>query len=179
MRLTTRRLLLRPPQDRDAAHIFTYASLEAVSLPAGFPRHRSLAGARRWIRAAHRERKKRGSHAMAFTIVLKKSGNPIGGVNLRWPHAGVGEFGYSLHPDHWGRGYAPEAARKLVDLAFAKFGAHRVQATCWVKNARSARVLRKLGLRKEGRLRGYLKRAGVVRDEFMWGVTRRDWLARK
>lgn len=156
-----------------------YASLEAVSLPAGFPRHRSLADARRWIRAAHREWQRKDAHPMPFTIVLKKIGKPIGGVNLRWPHAGVGELGYSLHPDHWGRGYAPEAARKLVDLAFAKHGAHRVQATCWVKNQRSARVLRKLGLRKEGRLRGYLKRAGVVRDEYMWGITRQDWAAQK
>ena len=179
MRLFTRRLLLRPPKAGDAEYIFTYGSLEAVSLPAGFPRHRSVADARRWVSAALREWKKPGSRVRAFTIVLKKTGSPIGGVNLRWPHEGVGEFGYSLHPDHWGRGYAPEAARKLVDLAFAKFGAHRVQATCWVQNARSAKVLRKLGLRKEGRLRGYLKRAGVVRDEFIWGVTRQDWLAKK
>lgn len=177
MKLTTRRLLLRLPEAGDAEYIFTYASLEKVALPAGFPRHRTLADARRWVRAAHKEWTKEFPHPMPFTIVLKKTGKPIGGMNLRWPHAGVAEFGYSLHPDHWGRGYAPEAARKLVDLAFSKHGAHRVQATCWVKNPRSARVLRKVGLRKEGRLRGYLKRAGVVRDEFVWGITRKDWLS--
>lgn len=179
MKLATRRLILRRPEAGDAAHIFSYASLEEVSLAAGFPRHRSLVDARRWVRAAHQEWKSRFPHPMPFTVVLKRTGRPIGGVNLRWPHAGVAEFGYSLHPDHWGRGYAPEAARKLVELAFSKHGAHRVQATCWVKNARSARVLRKIGLRKEGRLRGYLKRGDVVRDEYVWGITRQDWLRRR
>jgi RimJ/RimL family protein N-acetyltransferase len=178
MRLKTRRLLLRPPVKGDAAHIFTYASLEEVSRPAGYPRHAALADSMTWVRTATRNWKKKGDRSMAFTILLKKDGTPIGGLNLRWSHPGVAVFGYGLHPDHWGRGYAPEAARKIVDLAFAKFGAHRVQATCWVKNTRSAAVLRKLGLRKEGRLRGYLKRAGEVRDEFIFGMTRQDWLAK-
>ena len=59
-------------------------------------------------------------------------------------------------------------------MAFDKLGAHRVQATCWVKNARSAGVLKNAGLRKEGRLSGFLKRGRWVRDEFMFGLARKD-----
>lgn len=86
----------------------------------------------------------------------------------------VGELGYSIHPRFWGNGYASEAVRRVVDLAFGELGAHRVQATCWVKNPRSAGVLKNAGLRKEGTLRGYLKRGRMVRDEFMFGLARKD-----
>ena len=41
-----------------------------------------------------------------------------------------------------------------------------------------ARVLKKTGFRREGLLRGYLKREGVVRDELIFAQTRPDWLAR-
>lgn len=93
---------------------------------------------------------------------------------LRWPHRGLGEIGYGLHPRNWGRGYATEAVKRITALAFDRFGAHRVQATCWAKNAASARVLVKAGYNKEGRLRGYLKRGDAVRDEFMFGLARAD-----
>jgi RimJ/RimL family protein N-acetyltransferase len=179
VRLATRRLIVRPLTLADVSAVYELGSREDVALPGGFPRRTSLARARRDVRFMIRESKKSGLCRLSFSIVVKPSGRRIGGITLRWPHAGVGEIGYALHPDYWGRGYAAEAARKLVDAAFLRFGAHRVQATCWVKNARSSKVLRKLGLRLEGRLRGYLKRGGVVRDEFMWGITREDWLRSK
>ena len=179
MKLATKRLLLRPPALADVPSLYAHGSREEVALPAGFPRHESLADARRYVASALRDWKKKGLKKMTFVILLKPSKRWIGGINLRWPHGGVGEIGYSIQADHWGRGYAAEAGHKMLELAFSEFGAHRVQATSWVKNMRSASVLRKLGLRKEGRLRGYLKRAGIVRDEFVWGITREDWLARR
>ena len=78
----------------------------------------------------------------------------------------------------WGNGYAPEAAQKIIDTAFGRFKAHRVQATCWVKNTKSQRVLRKIGMKKEGRMRSYMRVGSLVRDEFLWGITRSDWRKR-
>ena len=179
MKLTTRRLILRPLALSDAKPLYEAGSREDVSRPAGFPRTPTLAASRVRVRRTIAAGRKPGLKPLSLTIILKADRAWVGNVSLSWPHAGIGQLGYLVHPDHWGRGYAPEAARALVDAAFARLGAHRVQATCWVKNTRSARVLRKLGLRREGRLRGYLKRAEVVRDEFIWGMTRVDWLARR
>lgn len=177
MKLATRRLILRPLALSDARFLYEVGSREDVSRPAGFPRSATLAAARARIRRTLAAGRKTGPKPFAFAILLKPRRLWVGLATLAWPHAGVGQLGYLVHPDHWGRGYAPEAARRVVDEAFARFGAHRVQATCWVKNARSSKVLRKIGLRREGRLRGYLKRSGEVRDEFIWGITRADWLA--
>jgi len=159
----------------DAASLFEYAAQEEVALPAGFLSPASLLKTKEGIRRARAEWAKKGLKRMAFSIIRRRGKVWIGAINLRWPHGGLGEIGYGIRPRFWGQGYATEAVRRIIALAFDELGAHRVQATCWVRNARSARVLLNAGLRKEGRLRGYLKRGDVVRDELMFGMTRVDW----
>lgn len=87
-------------------------------------------------------------------------------------------FENASRPSHWGKGYATEAVGRVVETAFRKFSAHRVQATCWVKNQGSARVLEKCGFRREGRLRGFMRVGDRIRDEFGYGITRADFLER-
>jgi len=167
--LNSRRLTLRKIRKSDLKHFYANACRDEVSRNAGFPRPRSIKDTRSFIDASLKVWKK-GTLTYSMLNARKEW---VGGIDLRWPHPGVGEIGYAVHPDHWGQGYAPEAARRLILLAF-EAGAHRVQATCWVGNKRSAKVLRKIGMRKEGRLRDYLKRGDWVRDEYMYAITRRD-----
>ena len=56
------------------------------------------------------------------------------------------ELGYRLRGEAWGRGYATEGARALVDLAFARNGARRVVAETMAVNTASRRVMEKAGL---------------------------------
>lgn len=63
-----------------------------------------------------------------------------------------GELGYIVHPDHQGHGYATEAAAAVLDLAFDGFGLHRVVGRTEPRNVASARVLERLGMRREGLL---------------------------
>ena len=60
------------------------------------------------------------------------------------------EMGYHLVPAYRGQGYATEAARGLLDLAFAQ-GVRLVQAECDRENAASIRVLQRLGMLCTGR----------------------------
>ncbi len=62
------------------------------------------------------------------------------------------EFGYMLGRDYWGRGYATEVARALVDYAFTVLGLQRVIAMTHPDNRASARVIVKAGLRLEQRV---------------------------
>lgn len=64
------------------------------------------------------------------------------------------EIGWDVHPDYIGRGYAPEAARALLEFAFNKLGVHRVQALCNDANINSEKVMAKIGMKKEGTCRG-------------------------
>ena len=173
--LATRRLLLKPVALADAPYFAACSRDPRVAAPVGIGAAWTLAAAKKRVREARALMRGRAPRLLAVSLFLRSDGTWIGSLNLRWPHAGVGELGYYLLPEHWNKGYATEAVRRVVDLAFRGLGAHRVQATAWTRNPASARVLRKAGLRKEGRLRGYLKMNGEVRDEFVFGVTRRDW----
>ena len=57
------------------------------------------------------------------------------------------ELGYRLVQSAWGRGYASEGSRALVDKAFAELGAARVHASTMAVNVGSRRVMEKAGLR--------------------------------
>lgn len=64
------------------------------------------------------------------------------------------EIGWDVHPKYWGNGYAPEAAKELLRFAFDDLKVHRIQALCNEKNSNSEKVMIKLGMKKEGTLRG-------------------------
>ncbi len=86
----------------------------------------------------------------------------------------VGEMGDTLHPHHWGQGYATEVAGLLLRMGFERLGFERVAATCDPENVASARVLEKTGLRFEGRLRGNVVARGRRRDSLVYGILRCD-----
>lgn len=79
-------------------------------------------------------------------------GPPAGTVLLKPLPQGVGEVevGWHLHPDSWGRGYATEAARAVVDRAFDE-GLLEVYAVVRPGNEASLGVCRKLGMQPLGR----------------------------
>ena len=60
------------------------------------------------------------------------------------------EIGWRLRPDRWGRGYASEAARRMVAFAFEDLQAPLLASICHPDNADSAKVMRRLGMRYRG-----------------------------
>lgn len=82
---------------------------------------------------------------------------------------------YTLHPEHWGRGYATEATRALVDFGFREVTVHRIWAECDPANAASWRVLAKLGMRREGLLRENAFVKGAWVDSLIYAVLAREW----
>lgn len=64
-----------------------------------------------------------------------------------------GEIGFILHPDHHGRGYAFEAARAMLDIGFSAAGLRRIIGRCDARNAASAGLMEKLGMRREAHFR--------------------------
>lgn len=181
--LTTRRLALRPVREEDLPAFHAHARLAAVWDNAGFPPPRSVEDTRRFVAGEAARWREETPDRLAFSIFRRARGRPawIGAVHVQWAGLGGGvvEIGYSLHPRAWGKGYMTEAAEKTVEWAFAALAAHRVQATCWTGNARSAAVLRRLGMRREGTLRGYRFHQGVLRDHWLFALTRDDWITKR
>ena len=68
-----------------------------------------------------------------------------------------------------------EATRALVDFGFGRLALHRAWAACDVDNHASARVLEKLGMRREGHLRQSRRRQGEWRDCYLDALLEPDW----
>jgi RimJ/RimL family protein N-acetyltransferase len=85
-----------------------------------------------------------------WAAIEKSSGEFIGWVSLR-PRDGdppdEPELGYRLRKSAWGKGYATEASRALIDMAFAELGARRVYAETMAVNTPSRRVMERVGMR--------------------------------
>ncbi len=82
------------------------------------------------------------------------------------------EIGYILRPSAWGRGYATEAAARLLKFAFEATPLQEIVATTDTGNTASQRVLEKCGLLGEGLRRAY------AQDCLGFRITRRQWTER-
>jgi len=114
---------------------------------------------------------------MLLAVVTRDSGELVGDVNLHWTsdvHA-QGEVGFVLHPDVHGRGYAGEAATALLRLGFEDLGLHRIVGRLDGRNRASARVLEKLGMRREAHLRENEWVKGEWTDEVVYAMLAREW----
>ena len=82
-------------------------------------------------------------------VIEKGTGNLVGWFHLR-PEEGKEdepELGYRFQRAAWGKGYATEGSRALIDKAFSELGATRVFAYALAIHAASRRVMEKSGLR--------------------------------
>jgi RimJ/RimL family protein N-acetyltransferase len=117
---------------------------------------------------------------ICLAVVLRDSSEVIGDCTL-WQVSAAhrqAEIGFVFHPDHHGRGYATEAARELLRLAFADCGFHRVIGRLEPRNAPSAKVLERLGMRLEAHLVENEWVKGEWQSELVYAVLEHEWRAR-
>jgi RimJ/RimL family protein N-acetyltransferase len=114
-------------------------------------------------------------------VVPHDTGRVIGQVTLRLASSehSQGEIGFILHPDHQGRGFATEAATVMLDLGFGELGLHRIEGRCDARNAGSARVLERLGMRREAHFRENERFKGAWGDEFVYAILDHEWRDRR
>ena len=112
-----------------------------------------------------------------LAIVLQDTQRLIGNCGIRKAAAAAHEadIGYELAPDEWGHGYATEAARAIVHFGFTELKLHRITAWCVADNAASARVLEKLGLMLEGRLREKEYFKDRWWDTLLYAILKDEW----
>lgn len=149
----TERMTLRPYalEDFDAFHDLHSRDDVARYLP--WPT-RDEEASRAALQRHQRPRLEKDDDGMTLAAFAKDSGRLVGEVVLflrSVEHRG-GEVGYVLHPDFWGRGLATEGAGVVLQIAFDVMRMHRVIARIEARNTGSARVLERLGMRREALL---------------------------
>jgi RimJ/RimL family protein N-acetyltransferase len=175
--IQTDRLLLRPYEEGDLDDLYDLQSRPEVA--------RFLY----WDPRTMTQVEESLSKKMALTLiavegdslslaVTEKSGGPvIGDLHLHYASAihRQAEIGYVFHPAVHGQGFATEAARALVDLAFGHLNLHRVWAGLDARNVRSAALLERLGLRREAHLIENEWVKGEWTDEVIYAVLADEW----
>jgi [ribosomal protein S5]-alanine N-acetyltransferase len=173
--LETLRLKLRPLQMADAPLVSKLAGEKAIaSTTRRIPHPYTLEMAENWV-ASLPELHAKGE-LLNYAIVLQSTGEFIGSIGLilnATDHHG--ELGYWIGSPYWNRGYATEAALKMVDYAFEGMQLHRIFALHMTRNPASGRVMQKIGMKKEGTLKEHRYKWGKYEDLAMYGMTEKDY----
>lgn len=180
--LKTARLLLRPYTESDIDDLYDIQSRPDVTRYLYWgPRNREQ------VRHAL-EQKARStgfgaeSDSLTLAVVLPGPGpgRVIGDVLLLWTSRmhRQGEIGYVFHPGYGGHGYATEAAEVMLRIGFEGLGLHRICGRLDGRNTASARVLERLGMRREAYLRQNEIVKGEWTDEMIYAILAAEWRAR-
>jgi len=175
--LETNRLVLRSFQDDDLETFIAYRSDPLVaryqSWNAPYPRQTALAF------GAEMRDKQPGIQGDWYQIAIQlKPGGPMIGdcaFHILDEDAQQAEIAFTLARQYWGQGYAYEAASRLLDYLFSDLNLHRVRGICDAENTASARVLERLGMRREGHFIENIWFKGSWGSEFLYAILQREW----
>lgn len=174
--LETERLVLRSFTLADAPEVQRLAGdRDIASTTLSIP-HPYLPGmAEQWIQSHHESYQ--NGHTINFAIVLHPGAPLIGSIGLHNIHPANcrAELGYWIGKPYWNHGYCTEAARAVLQYAFGVLGLNRIFATHVLRNPASGRVMQKLGMSCEGRLRQHVEKWGRFEDLKVYGILKSDY----
>ena len=179
-KLSGERIYLRPPKRRDAVRWQKLRLYSKDFLVPWEPSWDSFSCSRR----AYMRFLKNSNYlanmdrAYSFLIFNSTDKDLLGGVNVGNVRRGVAQsanIGYWIGKKYSRKGYMYEALRVLIPSLFVDLRLNRVEATILEENIASQKLLKKLGFKKEGKLRNYLKINGNWRDHVIYGLLQNDF----
>ncbi len=175
--LETARLVLRPFEPGDLEELFAFHSLPEVARFL-YWEARDLEQVRGVLEAkAGQTALEEEGQVLALAVVGREEGVVVGEVSLHWlsRRHRQGEIGFVFHPAHQGRGLATEAASVVLRLGFEGLGLHRVIGRCDALNLPSARLMERLGMRREAHFVQNEIFKGAWGDELVYAMLEDEW----
>lgn len=177
MELETKRLLLNPFKQSDAANVAKLAGdIRVVEMTASIPYPYEVSMAESWI-ATHQKQKEQDLNYI-FALRLRETQDLVGCMNIGFgKNHDRGYLGYWIGYDFWGKGYCTEALRKVIEFGFSFERINKVWAEHKTFNVASGRVMEKVGMVHEGILRKHFREKdgehldmsvkSILREEFI------------
>lgn len=174
--LVSNNVFLREMKEKDWIDVHAYASNEIVCKyqPWG---PNSEEESKDFVKQVLEDARKGERTRFVFAIIEKENERMIGAgeFNIRDFQNKTGEIGYIVNPKFWGKGIATEVAKILIQFGFEKCNLHRIFATCDPRNIASSKVLEKVGMTQEGRMREDLYIKDGWRDSFLYSILEQEW----
>ncbi|PKB72097.1 MAG: GNAT family N-acetyltransferase [SAR202 cluster bacterium Io17-Chloro-G6] len=176
MQITTERLVLREFKPEDWREVLAYQQ-DPCYLEYYPWITRTESDVREFVQWFLDEQAESPRTRFQLAVILRETGKLIGncGIRRKPDNAWEADIGYEIAPDYWRNGYATEAAAALMEHGFNEMGLHRISSWCIAENGASARVLQKLGMREEGRLRENEFFKGRWWDTLIFGILKDEW----
>ena len=179
-KLTGKRVFLRPPKRRDA---LKWQKLRMSSKSFLVPWEPSWDASSCTRRAYLRYFKNSNylanmDRAYSFLIFKTDDKELLGGINIGNVRRGVSQsasLGYWIGEKYSRNGYMKEALKLLIPSLFVDLRLNRIEAATLEENIASKNLLKKIGFKKEGVLRKYLKINGTWRDHILYGLLENDF----
>ncbi|TOD71907.1 GNAT family N-acetyltransferase [Vibrio parahaemolyticus] len=141
--LTTERLVLRPFNIGDCQQVALLDGDKRIAdMTANIPHPYELPMAQAWIDRHYPMYQQH--QGVAYAITLRNTGELLGAVSLPRIEEGYGTLGYWVGVPHWGKGYAFEASKALLEFARMHFELNGITVMHLVDNLRSKSVIQKL-----------------------------------
>lgn len=175
MKLVTPRLILREFRENDfGAFLELEGHPETYCYETAAP---SEAQTREYLSKAQQDALQSPRVRYRFAVTFPPCDDVCGRATLALLNDSIREWeiGWAIHPAKWGRGFATEAAHRLLDLAFVDLHAHRVVAFSHAENTASLRIMEKLGMQQDGRLRETRLWKDRWADEVVYSILDHEW----
>ncbi|MFF2908345.1 GNAT family N-acetyltransferase [Paenibacillus sp. NPDC057934] len=117
-----------------------------------------------------------------YDFVIRRTTDPEGaaiGIAELWSYVGhrsSWELGYAVLPEYSGRGYGSEAVKLLLQFAFEQLKAHKVVGMCNSYNERSAALMERSGMVREGIFKEELNWQGRWVDQYFYSILDREFI---
>ncbi len=167
-------VLLRDFRHDDAAAALRIVGDDAVTQWLSFD-SRDHAGAQAMVDGAIKRGQQEPRTEFYLGVALLASGELIGFARLAYAGVKAGKLGYAIRADQWGHGYATDAARTLIEFGFGQLGLHRISAAIGPDNTASIKLVERLGMSPEGRIRDHVFTNGAWRDSLLYAVLAHEW----
>ncbi len=175
--LETPRLILRPFQESDLEAFAAYRSDPQVARFQSWQAPYTLEQAAAFIRDMQTIQP--GTPGEWYQLALERNSTPglIGdcAFHILAHDLRQAKIGFSLASGFQGQGYATEAVRRLLDYLFAELDLHRAIAICDAENTASARLLERVGMRREGHFIENIWFKGAWGSEYVYSVLQAEW----
>ena len=175
--LKSERLILRSFQDADIEPFAAYRSDPEIARYQSWEPPVTLEQAARFVNEMKNARP--GVQGEWYQWAVERQATPglVGDCAFQiLPHdPRQAEIGFSFARAYQGQGFAAEAVSRLLDYLFDDLNLHRVTAVTDAENQGAARLLERLGLRREGTFVENVWFKGAWGSEFSYALLRREW----
>ncbi len=166
------KVILRRLESGDAVQIFGLVDPE-ISRNTMLPSEYRLGDAAGFIVHSLEEWEK-GSKV--FGIVVKETGKLAGTISIEFrPGSGVGEIGYWIGRQYWGKGMMKEAISLMLRYGFESLQLRVIEAKVFTFNTRSAKRLEHAGFHLEGVLQEGVVKEGRRYDALIYSLSKDEW----